>query len=83
LLDGDLVPSTPDYALHKTLITSMFRPGRTSRANVARFMCDLACDEQVWRQWKGELPVIVDVAAAPSGARSATVSRAAVERRAA
>ena len=62
LHDGDLPGSTPGYALHETLTSSLFKPDRTSRANVARFLCELACDAGVWERWKGEMPVIVDEA---------------------
>ncbi len=78
LLDGDVAQITPGYALHRTLVTSLFRPNSTSRANVARFMCDLACDAQAWQQWKGELPVIVnDRAACSLGSGAAARRRAA------
>ena len=62
LHDGDLPGSTPGYALHETLTSSLFKPDRTSGANVARLLCELACDEGVWERWKGEMPVIVDEA---------------------
>ncbi len=38
--------------------SAIFDPGKTSRINVACFMADLICDEEVWRQWKGKMPVI-------------------------
>lgn len=66
LLDGGLTASTPAYALHPTLISSLFKPDRTSRANVARFICELLFDSRVWDEWRGQLPVIVDDAARES-----------------
>jgi nucleoside-diphosphate-sugar epimerase len=48
------------YELHDRLITSLFRPRQTRRANVARFMADLATDDETWRRWEGRMPVIVD-----------------------
>jgi len=48
------------YEVHDRLIASLFRPAETRRANVARFMADLATDDAVWRRWQGRMPVIVD-----------------------
>jgi len=49
-----------DYALHEGLVHSLFRPGETTMANVAHFMCELATDPQAWAAWRGKLPVIVN-----------------------
>ncbi len=49
-----------EYALHEGLVDSLFRPGETTRANVAHFMCDLATDAEAWAAWRGRLPVIVN-----------------------
>ena len=57
LKDGDVT----EYALHEGLVDGLFRPGETNRANVARFMCELATDPGVWAAWRGKLPVIVNV----------------------
>jgi uncharacterized protein YbjT (DUF2867 family) len=56
LKDGDVT----EYALHEGLVDSLFRPGETNMANVAHFICDLAADPQVWAEWRGKLPVIVN-----------------------
>jgi hypothetical protein len=32
--------------------------GKTSRVNVAHFMADLVTDDQIWRTWRGQMPVI-------------------------
>ncbi len=56
LLEGDVTP----YALHETLVSSLFRPDQTNMANVARFMCELVTDPEVWAAWQGKLPVIVN-----------------------
>ena len=53
-----------DYALHEGLVDSLFRPGETTMANVAHFMCELATDAEVWAAWRGKLPVIVNASAA-------------------
>lgn len=45
--------------------SAIFNPGKTSRINVARFMADLITDENTWEKWKGQMPVIYNVA--PSG----------------
>jgi uncharacterized protein YbjT (DUF2867 family) len=57
LKEGDVTK----YALHEGLVDSLFRPGETTMANVAHFMCELATDPEVWAAWRGRLPVIVDV----------------------
>jgi hypothetical protein len=56
LLDGGASP----YSLHEHLVSSLFKPDSTSRANVASFMCDLATDAVTWERWAGRLPVIVN-----------------------
>ena len=56
LKEGDVT----EYALHEGLVDSLFRPGQTNMANVARFMCELAMDPEVWAAWQGKLPVIVN-----------------------
>jgi hypothetical protein len=60
LQDGDVT----DYAAHEGLVDSLLRPGKTNRANVAHFMCELVADAGVWAAWRGKLPVIVNVAPA-------------------
>lgn len=59
LLEGDVTP----YALHETVVSSLFRPDKTNMANVAHFMCELATDLEVWAAWQGKLPVIVNASA--------------------
>jgi uncharacterized protein YbjT (DUF2867 family) len=54
-----------DYVVHEGLVDSLLRPGETDRANVARFMCELAADAEVWATWRGKLPVIVNAETAP------------------
>ena len=56
LEDGDVT----EYALHEGLVDSLFRPGKTARANVADFMCELASGDGAWETWRGKLPVIVN-----------------------
>lgn len=56
LIEGEV----SNYSRHATLVGSLFKPDQTAMSNVAHFMCELACDPQVWQEWKGRLPVIVD-----------------------
>jgi nucleoside-diphosphate-sugar epimerase len=60
LKDGDVT----EYALHESLVDSLFRPGKTNMANVAHFTCELATDAAVWATWRGKLPVIVNASPA-------------------
>ena len=54
-----------DYELYASPTRSaIFNAGQTSRINVAHFMADLITDETVWRQWKGQMPVIYNKGAA-------------------
>jgi hypothetical protein len=64
LLEGEVSP----YTLHEGLVSSIFAPGQTNMANVAHFMCELATSPTTWAAWKGKAPVIVNAAAATTGA---------------
>jgi nucleoside-diphosphate-sugar epimerase len=59
LLEGDV----SEYALHEGLVSSPFAPDSTNMANVAHFMCELVAKPNVWDEWKGKLPVIINAAA--------------------
>ena len=59
LLDGDVT----EYRTSDALVGSLFKPDETNMANVAHFMCELACDDCVWQRWRGAMPVIVNAAA--------------------
>ena len=55
--------SSSNYELHASPTRSaIFDPGQTSRVNVAHFMADLIMDEDVWRRWQGQMPVIYNTA---------------------
>jgi nucleoside-diphosphate-sugar epimerase len=56
LLDGDV----SEYTLHEGLVSSLAKPDSTNMANVAHYMCELAIDPEVWEDWKGKLPVVVN-----------------------
>ncbi len=58
--DSLLEGSGSAYSLHEHLVSSLFKPGSTSMANVANFMCDLVTDAATWDRWAGRLPVIVN-----------------------
>jgi hypothetical protein len=60
LLDG----GASRYAVHQSLVGSLFAPGKTNIENVAHFMCELVTEDRVWAAWKGRLPVVVNAAAA-------------------
>ena len=56
LTDEDEVTA---YDIHPSPIRSaIFDPGQTSRINVGHFMADLITKDDVWKKWKGQMPVI-------------------------
>jgi hypothetical protein len=65
LIEGEVSP----YAVHPGLVASLFHPDHSTMSNVAHFLCELACEARVWDEWKGRLPVIVDVPAGSAGSR--------------
>lgn len=58
LVEGDV----SEYGLHEGLVSSLSKPNKSSMANVAHFMCSLVTEPEMWNEWKGKMPVIVDVA---------------------
>jgi hypothetical protein len=51
------------YQVYPSPIRSaIFNAGQTSRINVSHFMADLITEENVWNKWKGQMPVIYNVA---------------------
>jgi len=38
--------------------SAIFDAGKTSRVNVGCFMADLIYEENIWKKWKGKMPVI-------------------------
>jgi nucleoside-diphosphate-sugar epimerase len=56
LLEGDV----SQYTLHESLVSSLFRPGSTTMATVAHFMCELVRNDVEWARWHGKYPVIVN-----------------------
>ncbi len=48
-----------EYTVHDSPTRSaLFNAGKTSRINVGHFMAKLITDDDVWRRWKGKMPVI-------------------------
>ena len=58
-----------EYRLSETLLNGLFDAKTTTRRNVADFMCRLVTDEQCWREWRGKMPMIVDVEQKKAGAK--------------
>jgi hypothetical protein len=58
--DSLLEGGVSGYTVHDGLVSSLFRPDSTNRANVAHFMCELVTNPKAWEDWKGKLPVIVN-----------------------
>lgn len=47
------------YSLHPSPVSSpIFKPGKTSRINVANFMYRLMTEEEIWKEWRGRMPVV-------------------------
>ena len=56
LTDEDKVT---DYDLHPSPTRSaIFAAGKTSRINVGHFMAELITNDDMWRTWRGQMPVI-------------------------
>ncbi|MFK7842579.1 MAG: NAD(P)-dependent oxidoreductase [Sphingorhabdus sp.] len=55
-------PEATPFEVHPSPIRSaIFDAGQTSRMNVAGFMGDLIIEDDIWAQWKGQMPVIYNV----------------------
>lgn len=51
-----------EYGLHEGIVSSLSKPDQSSMANIAHFTCSLVSQPEVWNEWKGKMPVIVDAA---------------------
>ncbi len=50
---------TSPYEVYPSPVYSaLFESGKTSRINVADFMCRLVTDSTLWNNWQGQMPVI-------------------------
>jgi len=48
-----------EYEVYPSPIRSaIFNSGKTSRINVGHFMADLITEDDIWKRWKGQMPVI-------------------------
>ena len=48
-----------DYEVYPSPIRdTIFNAGKTSRINVGHFMADLMINSDIWKKWKGQMPVI-------------------------
>jgi hypothetical protein len=48
-----------EYELYPSPIRSaIFNAGKTSRINVGHFMADLITNDDIWKKWQGQMPVI-------------------------
>ena len=60
LTDGKNVTG---YKIHPSPIRSaIFNAGQTTRINVGHFMAKLITDDNTWNKWKGQMPVIYNMA---------------------
>ncbi len=51
-----------EYEIYPSPIRSaILDPGKTSRINVADFMCRLAEDSDLWTRWHGQMPVMYNM----------------------
>ncbi len=49
----------PGYEIHPSPTRSaIFNAGEISRINVGHFMANLISDDNLWKKWKGQMPVI-------------------------
>lgn len=65
LLDEETVT---EYTLHPSPTYTLFKPGQTSRINVAHFMAELITNDTAWKKWQGQMPVIYNQVAETAAA---------------
>ena len=56
LLEG----TVSEYSVHESIVSSIFRPEKTTMSNVAHFMSVLVTDPDSWDRWQGKLPVVIN-----------------------
>jgi nucleoside-diphosphate-sugar epimerase len=49
---------TSEIEVYSSPTRSIFKDGQISRINVGHFMADLITNDELWQQWKGQMPVI-------------------------
>jgi len=52
--------STEEYTLYPKPVYSLFGGGVSTRSNVAQCMVDLLTNEELWSEWKYQMPVLYD-----------------------
>ena len=57
LIDADQTP----YTVHATLQNGLFNAASSTRSNVGHFMADLVTEPNVWAQWRGKYPQVINV----------------------
>ena len=68
----ELVAVRPDNVVNEDEVTAyeaypspirsaIFDPGKISRTNVGHFMAELINDDDLWKKWKGQMPVIYSI----------------------
>ncbi|MCF8381229.1 MAG: SDR family oxidoreductase [Bacteroidales bacterium] len=55
LIDED---SPSEIEVYPSPTRSILKDGQISRINVGHFMADLITNNEIWKQWKGQMPVI-------------------------
>jgi nucleoside-diphosphate-sugar epimerase len=59
LIDRNQVTQYTDHP--SPIRSAIFNPGKTSRITVADFMVRLIVEIELWKQWKGKMPVLYNV----------------------
>ncbi len=52
------VDGASEIEVYPSPTRSIFKDGQISRVNVGYFMADLITNDELWQQWKGQMPVI-------------------------
>ena len=55
LIDAE---SPSDIEVFPSPTRSILNDGQISRVNVSHFMADLITNNEIWNEWKGQMPVI-------------------------
>ncbi|KAJ3160142.1 hypothetical protein HDU86_000978 [Geranomyces michiganensis] len=58
--DGFLEKERSEYHVNPAMDHPMFKPQKTTIANIGHFMSQLVLSSATWNAWKGKMPVIID-----------------------
>jgi hypothetical protein len=61
LIDED---KASEIEVYPSPTRSIVNDGQISRINVAHFMADLITNDELWKQWKGQMPVVYNTGTA-------------------